>query len=278
MHSYNSVFFGDCVLAHRIYIQIINVLDGGNVSAGKYATPDQTPDYSYSIHIDSLHNDEATPTTVALAVDIVTLQDSPTYSSANRIVPIATVIHPDIGYEDGVVLHSYFPALEPIAGDRKTSLGKICGVLFQANHGGWFSRPISSNKLLQCYSAHTSRITGPSILFQMNTSIDTLLSGFLHYKLTRYATQAVECTNGIYDTISYASHNQTVVAACCLHSASSSPPLYWPTAYAFSNDFRIILQAPWRYKSTVNPLDIVQSVHMSFRSHLKKGNIVLLGE
>ena len=110
----------------------------------------------------------------------------------------------------------------------------------------------------------------------MDTVIGILLPYF-PYKLTSYAAQEVECTNRIYDVIPYATHDQTVEESCFLHSASSSTLLDWPTAYAADNDSRIILQALWYYKPNSVPLDIVQSVHMSFRALLKKVNIVLLG-
>ena len=102
-----------------------------------------------------------------------------TYGSAHLILPIVTGIHSDISYGDRVILNLDFPALEPIVGDCQTSFGKRFGVLFQANHGGWFSRPISSNELLQCYSVHTSRITDHSVLFQMDNAIDTPTVRFL---------------------------------------------------------------------------------------------------
>ena len=124
------------------------MLDGGAIDAGKYATPNQTPDYSYGVNIDSVHNNEAAPTTIALPFNLVTSQDSPTYSSANLILHIAIVIYQDISYGEGMVLNPSFPASEPIVGDRQTLFGKIFGVHFQANHGGWFSRPISSKELL----------------------------------------------------------------------------------------------------------------------------------
>ena len=146
MYSYNSAVFGECVSAHRISVHILNVLDGGTVNDVKYATPNQTPDCSYGIHIDSLHNNDTDSTIVTLPFNIVTSQDSPAYGSANIILPIATVMYPDISYGEGVVLHPDFPVSEPI-----------------------------------------ESITDPSILFQMDTIIDTLLPGYLPYKFTRYA-------------------------------------------------------------------------------------------
>ena len=47
----------------------------------------------------------------------------------------------------------------------------------------------------------------------MDDAIDTILPDCLSYKLTRYAAQAVERTNGIYDAISYTPHDQTVTAS-----------------------------------------------------------------
>ena len=47
----------------------------------------------------------------------------------------------------------------------------------------------------------------------MDTAIDTLLSGFFPYKLTRYVAQAVERTNGIYDAMVYAPHDQNFLAS-----------------------------------------------------------------
>ena len=82
---------------------------------------------------------------------------------------------------NGVVLHPDFPASEPIAGDRQTTFGKRFGVLFQSTHGEWCSRPISSEELMHCYSINTKSLTNPTILFQMNTAIDTLLPGCLTY-------------------------------------------------------------------------------------------------
>ena len=117
------------------------------------------------------------------------------------------VVHPEVGYRNGVVLHYGFPASEPITRDIQTLFDKIFGVPFQAHHGEWFSRLIKSKELLHYYSMNTSTIKDTSILFQMDASIGTLLPSCLPYKLTRYAAQAVERTNGIYDTIAYASHD-----------------------------------------------------------------------
>ena len=85
------------------------MLDGETVNSGKFSTLDQTLDCNYGIHIDSVHNDEADPTKVALPFNIFTSQDSPTYSSANIILPIVTDMHPDFGYREGVVLYPDFP-------------------------------------------------------------------------------------------------------------------------------------------------------------------------
>ena len=100
------------------------------MNADKYATPNQTLDCSYSINIDSMHNDEANPTTIVLSFNIRTSQDSPTDGSANLILSIATVMHPDIIYGKGVVLHPDFPASETIGNDRQISFGKRFGILF----------------------------------------------------------------------------------------------------------------------------------------------------
>ena len=165
-------------------------------------------------------------------------------------------MHPDIIYGEGVVLHPDFPASEPIAVNLQSSFGKNFGVLFQENHGGWFSRPISSSELLQYYSTHTSYTTDHSILFQTDTSINTILPGSLPYKLIRYASQVVEHSNGIYDEMAYALHDHNTVSSCSLHSASPPTVLDCLTDVA-ENDSRTIIQPLRRYKPTAIPLDIV---------------------
>ena len=108
----------------------------------------------------------------------------------------------------------------------------------------------------------------------MDAIIDILLPGCLPYKLTRYASQAVERTNNIYDTMSDASNDQTIEATCCLHSASPSTLLDWPAAYAAEKDSLSIIKALRQYKSTSIPLDIIKSVYMSYMPSIKKENIV----
>ena len=112
----------------------------------------------------------------------------------------------------------------------------------------------------------------------MGAAIDTLLPGYLPYKLTRYEAQEVERTNNIYDTMLHASHDQTISARCCLHSASPSTLLDWPTSYAADKDSLTIIKALRRYKPTSTSLDIIKSVYMSYMPSMKKGNMFLLGD
>ena len=104
----------------------------------------------------------------------------------------------------------------------------------------------------------------------MDAAIDTLLPRCLPYKLTIHAAQVVELTNSIYDAMSYASRDQTIAATCYLHTASPTTLFDWPTAYASDNSSRIIIQALGWYERVSTPLNIIQSVHMIFRSYLKR--------
>ena len=61
--------------AHRVCVQIFNVLDVVTVNIGKYTQLDTIPEYSYGIKIDRSHNDELAPATFVLPFDIVTSCD-----------------------------------------------------------------------------------------------------------------------------------------------------------------------------------------------------------
>ena len=128
------------------------------------------------------------------------------------------------------------------------------------------------------YSIITKPLTNPTVLFQIDADIDTLLPGYLPYELTKYAAQAVERTNNIYDTMLYVSNEQTIAATWCLHSTSPSTLLDWPTAYTAEKDSSIIIKVLRKYKTTYIPLDIINSIHTSYMPSIKKGNIVLLGD
>ena len=232
MHTYNSAFFDDCVAAHRVCVQIFNEIEDGMINAGKYSQPDDHTQCSYGTHIDNKQNDEMATTTVAPPFDIVTSSSSPTYGESHLVLFIATVVDPREYFMNGVVLHPDFTASEPNAGDIQTTFGKRFGILFQSLHGEWFSRPILSKELMHCYSIRKKSLTNPTVLLQMDVALDTLLPDCLPYELTKYAAQEVERTNNIYDTMSYASNDQTVAATCCLHSASPSTLLDWPTSCA----------------------------------------------
>ena len=135
VHTYNSTAFSDCVSAHQVCVQIFNVLDAGTVNASRYAKNNNATECSYGIHIHSSNNYELAPSTISLPFDIVTSNDSPNYGVPHLLLPIVTVVHPEVRYRNGVILHPDFPASEPVAGDIQTSFGKIFGVPFQVQHG-----------------------------------------------------------------------------------------------------------------------------------------------
>ena len=112
----------------------------------------------------------------------------------------------------------------------------------------------------------------------MDAIIDTLLPGCLPYNLAECAAGSVERTNSLYDSFSYASDKHSTIAQCCLQSASPSSLIDWPIAYALYTDTNTIIEALRKYTPKTIPAEIIQRVHMSYRSYLKKGSIVLLGE
>ena len=126
MHTYNSAAFGDCVSAHRVCVHIFN--------ASRYAQPTNATEYSYGIHIDSSYNDELFPTTISLPFDIFTSNNSPNYGVSYPALPITTVVHPEVGYKNGVFLHPNFSASESIAEDIQTLFVKRFGIPFQAQY------------------------------------------------------------------------------------------------------------------------------------------------
>ena len=113
----NSADFGGYVSAHRVCVKIFNALDVGAVNASRCAQPNNATKCSDGIHIDSSNNDELVPTTMLLPFDIATSNNSPNYGVPYLVLPIVTVVHPEVVYRNGVVLYPEFPASEPIAGD-----------------------------------------------------------------------------------------------------------------------------------------------------------------
>ena len=149
---------------------------------------------------------------------------------------------------------------------------------FQASHSVWSSRLISSLELLRCYSIDVSILVKTCTISSFNAIIDTLLYGCLPSNLTSFIAQSVERTDSIYDSFAYAPHDHAVAATFCLHSASPSTLVDWPTAYSEDNDTSIIMSALKLNKPSSIPSATIQSVHMSYCTHLTKVNIVLLGD
>ena len=69
-----------------------------------------------------------------------------------------------------------------------------------------------------------------------------------------------------------------MTAQCCLHFGSPSTLFDWKSTYSADEDTKKIVTALSINKPSAVPADVIQSVHMSYRHHLKKGHIVLLGE
>ena len=64
----------------------------------------------------------------------------------------------------------------------------------------------------------------------------------------------------------------------CLYSVFPLTLFDWKSVYSADEDTKKILTALRINKPSAVPADVIQSVHMSYRHHLKKGHIVLLGE
>ena len=106
---------------------------------------------------------------------------------------------------------------------------------------------------------------------------DSLLPEGLPWQTASFAAQATERLDQILDSPVHDPQYNLVSATCCLNTASLAVLLDWPTAYLDDNDTEIIRDALLKYKVTALPTDIIKSVHMGYRSHLKAGKVVLLG-
>ena len=86
--------------------------------------------------------------------------------------------------------------------------------------------------------------------------------------------------NAIYDSFAFAfaNHNHSVVAQWYLNSVSPSSLLDWKSAYSEDVDTNKIRATLRTHKSISIPAAVIQNVHTSYRNHIKKGHIVLLGE
>ena len=95
MYTYNAASYGDCVSAQR--------------------PPKPSRACIFGIQIVSSDNDELASTTIKLPSDIISSQYSPCYSNAIQTLPIATIIHSDNAFSDGMVIHPDYPTAEPMA-------------------------------------------------------------------------------------------------------------------------------------------------------------------
>ena len=172
----------------------------------------------------------------------------------------------DHAFTDEIVYHPDYPSAEHIAGARQTFYSKRIVLLFQASYGVWFSRPIFSLELLQCYSIDVSTLAKTCTISSLNAIIENLLPSCLPSNLSSFNTQSVERTDSIY--------YYDVTATCCLHSPSTL--IDWPTAYSKDNDTSIIISTLKLNKLSSIPSVTIQNIHMSYLTHLTKGNIVLL--
>ena len=174
-------------------------MDAEIVNSRRYEHESLRADCCYGLHIDSHSNDESTFSIVKLPSDILTSHHTPTSVDYDLCLHIATVVRDDPSYGDSVVLHPDYPASEPLVVNVITSFGKRFGVPFQVSHGPWFTRSLSSMKLLSCYSIKTLSLKEPSIILNMDAVVDTLLLGCLPRNLASCLAQSLHCTNITYE-------------------------------------------------------------------------------
>ena len=67
-------------------------------------------------------------------------------------------------------------------------------------------------------------------------------------------------------------------ATCCLSTSSPATLLDWPKSYLAHKDTNIIRGVFLKYKASAIPLDIIRIVYLSYRKHIKAGQISLFGE
>ena len=106
---------------------------------------------------------------------------------------------------------------------------------------------------------------------------DSLLPRYLIWQAVSFTTQTTERTYRILDSPVYHLQENIVAATCCLLTTSPVVLLDWPTAYLEDKDTKSIRDASVKSKATALPIHIIKLVHIGYMSHVKSGQVVLLG-
>ena len=227
-------------------------------------------------HIDKQYHDELSHLTFKIPSRTLTSINLPTSTAAERTLPVATVGYQNPGCGDNVVLHPNYPALEPFTDNVTTIFRKRFGVPFRSPGRRWYSRHISSHEILCCYSVRLQEPSRIKLASGIYNILDACLPGCLPHQLARCAAQSIICTNILYNSFSYASDDYSTVAACCLHTALHSSLLDRPSAYDAETYTAFKIAALAQFETSAVLPTLIQQVHMGYRSHITKWNIVFL--
>ena len=219
---------------------------------------------------------------MVLSKDILKLK--PCSSSPELSTPFALSLPlpMDASHSPEIVLHPSYPAIKPLCSGggqiRSSVFGNRFGVPFCDHNGVNYCRPLSCTELLGCYSHPKEIIPERTLWPRLDIILDALLPASLPLEFTSCIASSELRLGRVYDEQVIVEDDYSHNARCCLISKAPSTIFNWSVSYHEDDDTRKIFTALRLSNRKAIPHEVIASVAMGYRHHLKSNLIQILGE